>query len=360
MSSPYTLTWYGCDLRSGAIAEELVALTPSGMIGRRLGATTSAAFTLALRGAPADWASATDPGRTMIVGVDSATGTPVWCGLVLTRKGGSQSTLELGCCSPEGYLDRRGAGTYTTTGADAATVMEALAAAVTDTGPPFDFDTVASGLSIAYTTLDTDDKTILSQLQTISAMSGAPEWTIDVEWADLAQTRFRLVLRIRPTIGTVVALPEAVFDLPGCIADYELLESYETGKGATVVIATGEGEGDARIQSDVQTSDLIAGGWPRWIYRYSPGSGITSSAQLNAHAGRTLRLMEQGARAWTLDAVASRAPRLGTVWVLGDSVSVQVQQSPRHPDGAAVVGRAYGWDLDPAGDKIAPILLQED
>lgn len=360
MSAPYTLTWYGCDLRTGAIAEELIALKPGGAIGRRLGATTSASFTLLLDGAPDDWASATDPGRTMLVGVDSSTATPVWCGLILTRKGGSKNTLDLGCCSAEGYLDRRGAGTYSTAGADASTVMEALATAVTDIGPPFIFDTTLSGLTIAYDTLDTDDKTILSQLQTISAMSGAPEWTVDVEWADASQTMFRLVLRIRPTIGVVDPAPEAVFDLPGCIAGYELGESYESGKGATVVIATGEGEGDARIQSDVQTSDLIAGGWPRWIYRYSPGSGITSSDQLNAHAARTLRLMEQGARAWTLDAVASQAPRLGSVWTLGDSVRVQIDRSPRHPTGAAVVARAYGWDLDPAGDKLSPILLEED
>ncbi|MFJ8208089.1 hypothetical protein [Streptomyces sp. NPDC096033] len=279
--------------------------------------------------------------------------------MVLTRKGGSGTTVQLAACSAEGYLDRRGAGTYSATATDASTVMASLAAAILDTGPPFLIDSADSGLLLDYSTLDSDDKTILSQLQTISAMAGAPEWTVAPEWADTAQTMIRLVLRIRPTIGVVDPTPEPVFDLPGCIADYQLAESYEAGKGATVVIASGEGEGDARVQSDVQTSTLIDGGWARWIYRYSPGSGITSKDQLNAHAAATLALMEKGARVWTLQAVASRAPRLGAIWDLGHSVRVQVASSPRHPAGAEVVARAYGWDLDLAADHIAPILLEE-
>ncbi|MFJ3839480.1 hypothetical protein ACIPY6_28790 [Streptomyces sp. NPDC090054] len=320
---------------------------------------TSAGFDLAIDGAPYDWPAATDPGRTMVVGVDEDTGTPVWAGLSLTREGGSSDVVAVGACSPEGYLDRRGAGAYVTAGADASTVMESLGSATLAEGPMIEFDTTASGLVLSYSTLDNDDKTILSQYQTISAMAGAPEWTVDVEWADAAQTAFKLVVRIRPAIGVVDANPEAVFDLPGCIADYRYSESYEAGRGATVVIASGDGEGDARFQSDTQTSGLIAGGWPRWIYRYSPGSGITSKDQLNAHAQATLRLLEQGARAWTLTAVASRAPRLGETWALGHSVAVQIERSPRHPAGASLVARAYGWDLDPAADKLTPILLEE-
>lgn len=360
MRGPYKLTWYGCDLATGAIAEELPALSPTQALSRRLGAPTSTAFSLALAGAPREWESATDPGRTMLVGVDSQSGTPVWCGLILTRDGGSSNTLDLGVGTPEGYLDRRYPGAYTASQADASTVIADLAAPLAATGLPITFDTTASGLLIDYTSVDTDDKGILSSVSTISAMAGAPEWTIDPVWADANQTAFELVMRIQPTIGTVDTAPESVFDLPGCIDSYRLIESYEQGKGATVVVASGEGEGGARIQSDVQTAnDLITAGWIRWIHRYTPGTAITSVEQLNAHAQATLALLRTGSKAWKVGAVASAAPRLGTDWGLGDSVSVQVARSPRHPAGASTVARAYGWDLDLAGDLVTPYLLED-
>lgn len=362
MRGPFELAWYGCALSTGGIAEELRSLSPSGALGRRLGAVTSSSFDLVISegAAPLEWQAATDPGRTMLVAVDTLTDTPVWAGLTLTRGGGSEERVELGACSPEGYLDRRYPGTYSATQTDASTVMAALAAPITTAGLPLTFDTTPSGLLIDFDMKDSDDKTILSALQTISAMSGAPEWTIDVVWADAAHTTFQLVMRIRPRIGVQDDQPEAVFDLPGCISSYRLAESYEQGKGATVVVATGEGQGDARIESEVQTAtDLIDAGWPRWIYRYSPGTGITSVDQLNAHAQATLQLLQAGSRSWTVSATASQAPRIGTDWALGDSVSVQIASSPRHPVGASVVARAYGWDLDVAGDKVSPILLEE-
>lgn len=358
MAGAYELTWLACDLASGRVAEELPSLA-SGQLSRRLGAVTSSQMNLHLGDITADWESATDPGRTLLTAVDTQTGLPVWAGITLTREGGSEDTIQLGACSPEGYLDRRYPGTYTAAGTDAATVMADLAAPAASTGLPLLYDVTASGLLIDYDMADTDDKSILSALQTITAMAGAPEWTVDTVWADAAQTQVQQVLRIRPAIGVVTGSPESVFDLPGCVAKYRLSESYEQGKGATVVVAAGEGEGDTRITSDVQTADdLIAAGWIRWIHRYSPSTGITSVDQLNAHAAATLALLRSGARAWTVDAVASAAPRLGTDWALGDSVRLLVESSPRHPLGAELVARAYGWDLDVAANRISPILLE--
>ncbi|MGW4505684.1 hypothetical protein ACWENO_13695 [Streptomyces sp. NPDC004436] len=360
MIAPVELAWYGCALADGAIAEELRSLAPSGALSRRLGTPTSTSFRLETNGAPRDWSSATDPGRTMLVAVDTLTHTPIWAGLTLVRDGGSEEDVELAFTTPEGYLDRRYPGTYTATQVDASTVMAALAAPILADGLPVVFDTTLSGLLIDFEMKDSDDKTILSALQTISAMSGAPEWTIDVVWADATRTAFELVMRIRPSIGVQDPQPEAVFDLPGCISSYRLRESYEAGRGATVVVATGEGQGDARLESDVQTAtDLITAGWPRWIYRYSPGTGITDIDQLNAHAKATLQLLQAGSRSWTVSATASRAPRVGADWGLGDSVSVQITRSPRHPNGASVVARAYGWELNVAGDVVSPILLEE-
>ena len=71
--------------------------------------------------------------------------------------------------------------------------------------------------------------------------------------------------------------------------------------------------------------------------------------------------MRSGSRAWTLQAAASAAPRLGTDWALGDSITLAVAAgcSPRHPAGVQVTARAWGWELDAAADRLTPILLED-
>ncbi|MFI2612044.1 hypothetical protein [Kitasatospora sp. NPDC018619] len=354
------LTWLGCDLRTGAIAEELRSLGPASTISRRLGAITSGSFDLALAGAPAGWEAACDPGRTLLVAVDTTTGTPVWTGAVLAREGGSGSVVQLGAATPEAYLDRRYPGDYTATATDQTTVMAALATPALSGGPPIALDTTATGTPIDYTVTDADDRTVLSYLQEISAMSGGPEWTVDTVWADTAQTRVQLVLRIRPTVGIVDPQPEPVFDLPGCISEYRLAESYEQNRGATSVIARGDRADGVRATSTTHTNTaLLAAGWPLWERRWSPAQGITDVAQLERHATEALALMGTGARSWSVTATASQAPRVGTEWGLGDSVRVAIARSPRHPAGIETVARAYAWELDPRADRLSPILLED-
>ncbi|MCG6499470.1 siphovirus ReqiPepy6 Gp37-like family protein [Kitasatospora sp. A2-31] len=353
------LTWYGADLRTGAIAEELPSLRLDQPISLRIGAPTSGSMSLALAGAPAGWEAAVDPGRTMLVAVDTLTGQPLWSGIVLRREGGSGPTVRLQAATPEAYLDRRYPGDYTATATDASTVMAALAAPALTSGLPLTVDAAVSGATIDYTMADADDRTILSALQEISALAGGPEWTIDTVWADAAQTRFQLYLRIRSALGSTSG--DASFDMPGCIASYSLSESYERGKGATRVVARGDQANNVRATSGVHTADsLLASGWALWEHRWTPAQGITDTAQLDQHATEALALMGTGTRAWSVEAVASAAPRLGTSWDLGDTVSITIDSSPRHPAGIATTARAYAWTLDPSADRVAPILLEDE
>lgn len=357
---PYQIAWYGCDLKSGDIIEDLRSLTPGGALSRRLGAHTTLSATLGLPGAPADWAAATDQGRTMLVAVDTATDTPIWAGIVLTRTGGSAQTVDIQLVTPEAYLDRRYTGNATLVQQDQAAVCAAvLGPALTD-GPPFQLDAPSTGVLMDYAVTDGDDRTALSALQELMGAEGGPEWTVDVAWA-ADHGGFVLPIRVRPTIGTQSTQPEGVFDFPGCVTSYSLSESYEAGKGATVVQARGEGEGEGRVSSAAYVADaLISGGWPRWVYRFTPAAGQTDPAQLNAHASKALALMQTGARVWSVEAAASASPRVGRDWALGDTVRIAVAASPRHPDGADVVARAWSWELEPGADKIRPILVEED
>lgn len=359
---PYVLAWYGCDLKSGRIAEELPAAKPSAPLSRRLGDSSGGTFSLALAGAPVRWEAATDPGRTMLVGVDTLTGQPIGAWLVIgPRDGGSDGAVTLAGMTPESYLDRRYPGDYVTFGRDDAQILGDLMTPALTGGPPFVLDVTATGTLRNYTILDTDDRTILSAAQELMGLDGGPEWTIDVAWADAAQTRFQLIIRIRSKIGVQYAAPEGVFDLPGCVDSYTLSESYEAGKGATQVTAYGDSSGSVRLKSSPYiATGLITAGWPLWEHRYTPAAGGSDPNALNSAASSALALMATGSRAWTIDAVASRAPRLGTDWSLGDNVRLQVGpgRSLRHPAGIETVARAWGWELDPSADKIRPILVE--
>lgn len=356
--SAVTLAWFGCDLRSGGIIEDLPALTPSGALSRRLGDTTTLQATLALPGAPAGWAEATAPGATLLVAVDTATDTPVWAGAVVSREGGSSQSVQLGAATLERYLDGRYPGTQTLIATDQAAIVTALVTPALTDGPPLVIDAPATGTTLDYLTQDGDDKTILSCLQELMGMDGGPEWTIDVTW-NSSHSGFEFPLRVRPSVGLHTATA-ATFDFPGCVAAYTLAESYEAGKGATVVVARGEGEGSSRLTSapNVATA-LIASGWPRWEYRFTPATGVTDPDQLEAHAARSLALMAQGAQVWSVEAVASRAPRLGQDWGLGDNLHLSVEASPRHPQGADMTARCWAWELDAGADLVRPVLVEE-
>lgn len=359
MIAPYTLTWYGCDLRSGGIVEDLPSLKPSGPLSRKLGASTTLQCDLSVDGAPAEWESATRPGQSLLVAVDTTTDTPLWAGAVLTRVGGSANKVQLGAITLEAYLDGRYPGTQTLVGVDQASVVSALATPALTSGPPIVIDSVATGTAMTYLSDDGDDKSILSCLTEVMGLEAGPEWTVDVVW-NAGHDGFQFPLRIRQQIGIQSSSPEALFDFPGCVSDYTLSESYEQGKGATRVIARGEGEGSSRLTSAAQDATaLLAAGWPLWEYRYTPATGVTDPDQLTAHAIKTVGLMAQGAQVWTLQGVASQSPRIGTDWGLGDSIRLAVERSRRHPKGADVVARCWSWELDPGADQVRPILVEE-
>lgn len=356
---PVVLTWYGCDLRSGRIIEELRALSTDQPLTGKLGASSTASFTLALDGAPRDWEAATATGRTMLVGVDQATGEPIGAWIILTRAGGTAPALSLQGATPEAYFDRRYTGAYSGIGVDQAALYAGTGNVLLVDAPPFTFDAPDTGVTQIYSVEDGDDRTVLSVWQELMG-GGGPEWTVRVAW-NTDRSGFTLPILIRPTIGTVTNTPEPIFDMPGCITSYVLTESYEDGKGATRITAYGDGEGDTRLRSDVLTATgLLQAGYCLWERRYTPADGVTDPVALTAHAAEDLAVMGTGATVWAVSAAASQAPRLGRDFALGDSVRVQVTRSPRHPAGATVVARCWSWSLDPAANTVSPILVEDD
>lgn len=358
--TPFVLAWYGCDLATGGIAEELRSLSPSGALSRRLGDSTGATFSLDLAGAPRGWEAATDQGRTMLVAVDTATDTPIWAGVVTgPRQGGSANTVNLTASTLETYLEGRYSPDFTAIDVDLGTILEDVLAPALTGGPPFEIDGATTGTTGILQVLDSDDRSLLSIGQELMGRENGPEWTIDPVWADANHAMFKFMIRIRSKIGVQLDDPEAVFDMPGCVRDYSLTEDYTAGHGATRVTAYGDSSDTARLRSAVyQADDLLASGWPLWEHRFTPAAGTTDPDALNAQAAAALRLMKTGARSWSIDATASRGPRLGTGWNLGDNIALDVVSSPRHPNGVYAVARAWAWELDPKSDLVRPILVE--
>ena len=358
MQDPFALAWYGCDWPSGRIIAELPGLEPQGPLSRRIGTYTTVAFNLDLSARSPDWIGATQQGRGLLVACMADV--PVWAGIVQPRARGSASTATVSASTVEGYLTRRYIPDLTYTATDLATIAAGLLATVQPTVPCLDITSTPTGILADRTYADSDDKKVLDGLTELNGLDGGPEFTIDPSWSS-DRTGFRLTARVAPRIGSTSADPTANFDYPGPVTDYQQQESYEDGKGATVIRATGAGEGETRVVSDTLTSPYVAAGWPVYEYRWSPGSDITDTDVLNSHAAAALTLMQGGASAWSLTANLTEAPVLGTDWSLGDQVRLRVQagESPGHPDGADVTARCWAWQLDTAAGTVAPILVEE-
>lgn len=354
---PYSVTWFGCDFMTGQIIAELPSLVIGGPIERRLGTYSSTTFTLTLAGAPTNWVAATQHGRVMIVGV--ADDNPIWAGYGSVRSRGSSPTASITATTIEGYFDRRYTGTIALNATDEALIAAALLAVVQDGLDSLDVDAPATGTVRDRAYADSDDKTVYSALTELMGLEDGPEWTVDPVW-NSDRSGFRLVARVRKSIGVQDANPQAVFSYPGAVTEYTATESYEDGKGANVLLATGNGEGnDGRIVSDVHHSPVLAQGFPVFEFRWSPSSSIQDSATLNEHADLAEADMQNGTITWALTATASVAPHLGSEWAIGDNLHLTVDSgvSEGHPGGADVVARCWGWSLDPVADTVNPVIV---
>lgn len=356
---PLVPVWYAADLTTGAVLDEL-PLNPS-PISRVIGQPMSCGMDLVISGAPSGWILDTSPGRSLVVCV--VNDVPIWPSIVIGRQRGSGPNATLSLVTPEAYLDRRYAANHTWTGVDECSVVGAgLIGDCAVQGIGLTIDAPASGTLTTQTYADSDDTTILSNLTTLM-QAGGPEFTIDVAWSDATMTSFDLIVRIRHRLGIQSATPNAVFELPGAVTGYSQSEDYSTGKGATLARSYGNGEGISRATSGDIASPLIGGGWPRWDYRWTPNQATTDPAVLTAAAQQAIAMMAAGTSTWTVTANAAAAPRVGTDFGLGDSVTLLVQPTapdgtviaPGHPDGVNQVMRALGWTMDFATQTLTPV-----
>lgn len=365
--------WLAIAARTGAIISELPLLTVDGdSIKQTIGRyeTATAHVPIAGKYAPADWKRATKKGASFLVFVEDSVqdsrGLPTWGGLITRRRRNETDLIDLDLITAEGYLDRRytGAQTFAATGQN--TIMQTLLALVVDgaggkNGIPLRVVNIdgAPGTLRDRTYLDQDDKTIYSAAQELMGVDGGPEWTIGLEWVD--SLHIGLVAQVGARIGVSPLpglVPNAAFDLPGNVSNFELIEDYSTGNGATDVMAVSSGEGTTRPQSTHMISNDLDR--PTFEYRFTPSTSITDVATLNSHATDELHVISGGISSLTLKAELDAAPRIGSEWNIGDDVSYAVAGSvPAFaPDGLAGTARAMGWERTLTGARfVAPTLI---
>lgn len=365
VQGPPSYTWYGCDLVTGTIVEEL-PFVPGGPLQRILGAYTSLEGSFAVADAVGDWQSATDQGRTMLVCVRDEDEFPLWAGIVIGRTGGSSETIDLKLVSLEGYFDRRYVTYRTDTNTSGQRIVKDIANdADSDQGIGITYQFVDSFPHHDRTYTEDSDQTVYSQMVELMGIENGPEWTIDILWGDATKTFFEKRMVIDLSIGNnvdVEGLTEvnAVFDYPGSIREYEMVEDFSSSKAANHIEVFGDGEGPSRPAGfPARAEDLLTAGWPRYDYRRTI-SGATETDTLYSHAVNLLQWMQTGATIWTVSADASYAPRIGVDWALGGYVVVDIATSPRHPTGVAIIARAIGWELDTIGGVVTPLLEEED
>jgi hypothetical protein len=301
-----------------------------------------------------DWKTATRPGAAVIVALDEAD-QPIWGGLVLTRTRDNGSVATLSLVTLEAYLERRYVGTYTGTGVDSNVVVKALIDNFIATGalPGLPIRVVNSASAVTQTVayVDTQDITVYSALTTLSGSTGGPQWTIGFEWQD-SPRRVTPVLTVADRLGSSkpsdLAAPNALFNMPGCVQSFQVIEDYSTGKGANRVTAVDPGQ-TPRLQYSADAADSLMR--PLMEFRYSPVASTSSVVLTPAqHAMAALAITQDGIKTIALTANVfgddgePLAPVLNTDCEIGGDIAYDLM-APGFIDGelSNQTAAMYGW-----------------
>ena len=356
---PAQYAYLACDLISGEVRAEL-PMQIQGEATRLLQNIGTATLDLPVRDVPAaiDWPDLTIPWRSLFLIVDDD-GRIVWHGIPDRRPRTNNPVISFPCLTAEAYLARRKAiGTFLFDD-QTSQIAAALGGVIAGIGGTVDCPESGVFRDRTYT-LD-ENKSVLTALQELAGVFDGPEWMVDVDWADASQTVVSKTFRTgHPHLGTILELPENVFEVPGTITEFEYDEGWSDGDAATQVLATGDGEGVSLVRSDPITDDAaLAAGWPL-LEDTRSFSGVTEQDTIDSHAeGMALELFG-GQHIVSFTARADRPPAPRDV-NLGDSIRVQITSDtlPAQADGSPGldhVWRCVGWALQADAATWKPML----
>ncbi|GIT80171.1 hypothetical protein LLS1_18400 [Leifsonia sp. LS1] len=366
MSSDYQ--WVATELRTGELIAELPELDV-GSITKSLGKFTTTTASLPLARAPENWRRATLQGATVLNCLDKKAdpqvGVPIWSGFITRRPRQGTGKLELSLATVDAYFDRRYVGDRSYNNVDQNSIVTDLVASFAATGSnggiPIRVEVVTAGAGKVRVRnyKDMSDKTLYSALTELMGVDGGPEWAVFTEWQHNPE-RLTFVLRVGDRIGSAAADgldPNVQFDLPGSLAEFELMEDYSADNAGNDFMAVSTAIGDTRPQSEhILVTDPDR---PTFERRFTPSSSIVDVNTLNDHARKKATLQGGGTNTLTMVSISKGVDRVGVTWDVGDDVGVQIADTvPDFPDGFSAAVRATGWQIDfgRSIDKVTPVL----
>jgi hypothetical protein len=349
------LQWLAVDLLTGTIICELPGIISTEPYKRTLGQYETQSVKLAVVPGVTDdeWVRGTLPGAAALIAVRGDSGQEVihWGGIVLRRTRTVQSNLvTLGLATVECYLDRRFTGAYTATNRAQNLVVADLIAqfVAANQGLPITVvDVTPAGQvipTISPTFYDYDDKTVYSDIGSLSTVVGGPEWTGHWTWNRGPNTITPIIYtgnRIgQPMTGVG---PGVTFDSANLL-NGTLVEEFGAQSGANDVAAV-FGQGLGRLIAPSVAADF--GGRPRHQFRFSPFTALQDASLLQTQADHALGILDNGGNTVTLQASATSGPQLGSDWNLGDDVGYELTGAA-FPEPVEGVARAIGYETDDA------------
>jgi hypothetical protein len=352
------LEWLSTEMKTGHPIIDLPLLAAANgsdlTVAVQMGAYQAVAAVLPLPKAPTEWPRATKAGAATLVLLQDSL--PIWGGFVVKATPDETDELPISLATLEAYFDRVYIGdeTFTTMGMNDI-ISYLMTTYIVPAGLPIrtQVDSGGSGTAITVSYLSTDNKTIYTVMQELSARQSGPEWTVG--WEHLTSPeRYTPVLHVASRLGTAAApgmSPSAVFEMPGPVTKFQAPTDYSAGKGANRVVAYSSGQGANQPVSSVQTvSDADR---PSFEYRWTPSTSISDVGTLTTYAASKLTLIENGTTSISLSAVADDAPKVGSDWVVGDDIGYDIggldqngeDLVPSVPGGLVGVARAIGWQM---------------
>lgn len=357
------LTWYLCDLKSGAVVADL-PLRPSGSIERTIGRASSLSVSLDVHdpSCPANWADLVDLRRAMFV-LDSD-GSPL-VGYIPTADSAGPPSATWSLTSLESALDEVNVRTYDFyEGADdEANVAATLLSDVIGPSWGFEVVTTPTGKTADHSYAFEEDRTVGSAINDLAMAEGGPEWTIRLSWVDPERRqRIKKTIYIAPKIGN---------DLPAVVVENIHLQqrtrntSAARGDLATYVIAVSDGSGPSRPMSAAHVDQAaLDSGVPQREVRVQVAA-IDDDAQLDRVAVAALGRRRAGLRTWEMELAphVPGCPMVGRDFDAGDTIKIESGPMQHDPASWYAMARVIGWraDIDATGNlsTVTPVFWQE-
>lgn len=352
------IQWVVCDPATGAPIESLPGLRLESSLPCYVGRGDTIRVSLPVKQRPARWRIATEPNRVVLVAhYNDAPQTVLWAGPVTFRSFGSGSVITMTAQSVDGWLESQYTGTmiaapYSVINRDQCLILaDMLSPAATYFHGRV--DVTLSGVTRSMTVTDSEDKTCSAVAASLMAVSGGPEYRIGWEWDEIGC--LVCVVTVSPHIGATK--PAKLLSR----VEWEVTNDYTAGKGATIITATATNAGSLRAQAKLEATELLASGYLPTEYRYTPDTGVTSSALLGEHAAGRLPVMQQGTAGITVSLRPDSNIRINRDIQVGDLIEIDLHNPDMPEVSQSLVARMLGFVADPdrnSGEivKITPVL----